>query len=105
MIAGIDRAIPDDNFDKFVSDFAHRVASFDKYAISEAKRFVNKRSGFPTEEEQHEDWDAAVRAVEQPVVQARTTKIIEMGLQKDLTFEINLDQEILKLTGEGPWDV
>ena len=40
----INRAIPDDELDDFVDTFARRIASFDKPALAEAKRLVNRRT-------------------------------------------------------------
>ncbi|KAF2867498.1 enoyl-CoA hydratase/carnithine racemase [Massariosphaeria phaeospora] len=101
----INRAIPDAEFEEFVDSYARRVSSFDKVALSEAKRIVNKRSSYPTAEEQKEDWNAFLGTLRQPHVQARTGKAIELGLQKDLDFELNIDQEMMKLVGKGPWNV
>ena len=40
----INRAIPDAELDDFVDRFARRVSSFDKEALTEAKRLVNRGS-------------------------------------------------------------
>lgn len=55
-------------------------------------------------EEQQGDFATAIVALEDPNVQARVAKAVELGLQTDLAYEINIDQEILKLVGQGPWD-
>jgi enoyl-CoA hydratase/carnithine racemase len=103
--SGINRAIPDDKFKEFVDSYAHRVSSFDKFAIAEAKRIINKRSIYPTIEEQKEDWNAFLQTLSQPNVQARVAKAIELGLQSDLDYELHVDQKIMELVGEGPWNV
>ena len=40
----INRALPDDELDDFVDTFARRIASFDRPALAEAKRLVNRRT-------------------------------------------------------------
>jgi enoyl-CoA hydratase/carnithine racemase len=44
----INRAIPDAELDDFVDRFARRIASFEKKALTEAKRLVNRSSLLPT---------------------------------------------------------
>jgi hypothetical protein len=55
--------------------------------------------------EQNEDWNAFLQTLSQPNVQARVAKAIELGLQTDLDYELHVDQKIMGLVGEGPWDV
>jgi phage-related baseplate assembly protein len=43
--------------------------------------------------------------VSQPNVQARVANAIELGLQSDLDYELHVDQKIMQLVGEGPWNV
>jgi hypothetical protein len=102
---GINRAIPDAEFPTFVDTFARRVASFDKLALSEAKRLINKHSSYPTAEEQKEEWDAFLVTAADPNVQARMVKLAELGLQTDVEFEKNIAERIMAVTGQGPWDV
>ena len=40
----INRALPDAELDDFVDTLARRIASFDKAALSEAKRLINRRT-------------------------------------------------------------
>src|SRR5271169_1030488 len=40
----INRALPDDELDGFVDTLARRIASFDKQALAEAKRLINRRT-------------------------------------------------------------
>jgi enoyl-CoA hydratase/carnithine racemase len=101
----INRAIPDAEFPTFVDTFARRVASFDKLALSEAKRLINKHSSYPTAEEQKEEWDAFLVTAADPNVQARMVKLAELGLQTDVEFEKNIAERIMAVTGQGPWDV
>ncbi|KAJ4296345.1 hypothetical protein N0V90_006390 [Kalmusia sp. IMI 367209] len=101
----INRAISDTEFETFVDKFACRVAGWDKYGIVNAKELIDKRTPWPTIEEQQEDYATAMKAFEDPNVQARIAKAAELGLQTDLGYELNLDSEVLKLVGEGPWNV
>jgi hypothetical protein len=66
---------------------------------------VNKRSIYPTVEEQKENWNVFLRTLSQPNVQTRVAKAIELGLQSDLDYELHVDQKIMQLVGEGPWNV
>ncbi|KAL5374870.1 hypothetical protein DPSP01_011622 [Paraphaeosphaeria sporulosa] len=99
----VNRAIPDAEFDGFIDTFARRVSSFDKSAILEAKRIINKRAGYPTVDEQAEDWNAALGLLATPNVQARVAKMVELGLQKDTDYELNVAEKLLDVQGEGPW--
>ncbi|KAH8883501.1 ClpP/crotonase [Thozetella sp. PMI_491] len=100
----INRAIPDDQFEDFVDSFARRVAGWDRYAIGAAKGLVNKRTGYPTVDEQQEDFNAFQAAFGQGAVAARLGAVVEAGLQSNETWEINANQELLKFTGDGPWN-
>ncbi|OAG05820.1 enoyl-CoA hydratase/carnithine racemase, partial [Paraphaeosphaeria sporulosa] len=91
----VNRAIPDAEFDGFIDTFARRVSSFDKSAILEAKRIINKRAGYPTVDEQAEDWNAALGLLATPNVQARVAKMVELGLQKDTDYELNVAEKLL----------
>lgn len=88
-----------------MDSYARRVSSFDKLALTEAKRIVNKRSIYPTTDEWREDWNAFLQTLSQANVRARVAKAIELGLQSNLDFELHVDQRIMQLVGEGPWDV
>ena len=102
---GINRAIPDAQFEKFVDKFARRVAGWDHYAIAAAKKLINERTGFPTANEQQESFNSFVAAASQGAVPARLKALGAAGLQTDLNFEINFDKEELRFVGDGPWKV
>ncbi|KAL1612201.1 hypothetical protein SLS60_000425 [Paraconiothyrium brasiliense] len=93
----INRAVPDAHFEEFVDTFASRVASFDKEAIVEAKRIINERSGFPTVEEQAEDWKAALGLLSTFKVQTRLAKLVELGLQTDVDFEVHAADRLMEV--------
>lgn len=101
----INRAIPDAQFEEFVDNFARRVAGWDHYAIAAAKKLINERTGFPTANQQQESFNSFLAAVAQGAVSARLKAMGAAGLQTNLNFEINLDEEELKFVGDGPWNV
>ena len=102
---GINRAIPDAQFEEFVDNFARRVAGWDHYAIAAAKKLINERTDFPTANQQQESFNSFLAAVAQGAVSARLKAMGAAGLQTNLDFEINLDEEELKFVGDGPWNV
>lgn len=100
---GINRAIPDAQFEDFVDSYARRVAGWDHYAIAAAKKLINERTGFPTANQQLESFNSFVAAAGQGAVPARLKALAAAGLQKNLTFEINFEKEELRFIGPGPW--
>jgi hypothetical protein len=102
---GINRAIPDVRFEEFVDNFARRVAGWDHFAIAAAKKLINERTGFPTANQQQESFNSFLVDVAQGAVPARLKAMAAAGLQIDLNFEINFDQEELRFVGDGPWTV
>src|SRR6187549_2640992 len=55
----VNRSFPDDDLDTFVDSFVKRIASFDKQAISETKRFVDVAS-LPPDYEIAPEWDVCL---------------------------------------------
>jgi len=104
-LKGINRAIPDDQFEYFIDKFARRVASWDHFGIATAKQLINKNSGFPTVAAWEETWDAFQECIKQPLAQARIQALIKAGLQANVTFEKNMGEELLRFVGSGPFDV
>jgi hypothetical protein len=103
--SGINRAIPDDQFEDFVDTFARRVAGWDRYAISHVKSVINEVTGFPTAQEVQEDFEAFVVSLNQGAVPARVEALAEAGFQTNETFEIHFAEEELRFVGPGPWNV
>ena len=60
---------------------ATRIASFDKWAISNTKRLVNEAS-LPPDVKMRAGWDACMASVKRPATQARIKTLLEQGLQK-----------------------
>jgi enoyl-CoA hydratase/carnithine racemase len=93
----INRAIPDAELDGFVDRLARRIASFDKGALTAAKRVVNRSSRLPEDTNLLATYDEFVRALAAPAATERVTKSLAAGLQTDGKFERNLGSELLAL--------
>jgi len=96
----VNRAIPDDEFDKFVDRFARRVAAFDRQALMDIKHFVNRVS-LPNDEEFPPQMDALRRSVAGPGQQARTKTLFELGLQQRSDVELRLGEYIERIAQTG----
>lgn len=74
----VNRSMPDDELDEFVDALATRIASFDRWAISNTKRLVNAASLAP-EVELAAGWDACIKSVGRATTQARLKAFRELG--------------------------
>jgi enoyl-CoA hydratase/carnithine racemase len=86
----INRAIPDAELDDFVDRFARRISSFDKEALAEAKRLVNRASSLPDNEQLVAAGTAFVRMLTRPDTQARISNLMSRGLQQRGDLELRL---------------
>jgi enoyl-CoA hydratase/carnithine racemase len=77
----VNRSLPDAELDGFVGALATRIASFDKWAISNTKRLVNAASLTP-EVEMAAGWEACMASVARPTTQARLKALRKMGFHK-----------------------
>jgi len=77
----VNRSLPDAELDGFVEALATRIASFDKWAISNTKRLVNAASLTP-EVEMAAGWEACMASVARPATQARLKAFRELGFHK-----------------------
>jgi len=77
----VNRSLPDAELDAFVESLAARIASFDKRAISETKRFADVAS-LPPDFEIAPEWDVCLASIMRPAAQAKITELIERGLHK-----------------------
>src|SRR5216110_1992008 len=77
----VNRSLPDADLDEFVDALANRIASFDKQAISETKRFVDVAS-LPPDYEIAPEWDACLASIARPAAQERIEKLMERGFHK-----------------------
>jgi enoyl-CoA hydratase/carnithine racemase len=74
----VNRSFPDSDLDAFVEALATRIASFDKRAISETKRFVDVAS-LPPDFEIAPEWDVCFASIMRPAAQERIKKLMEQG--------------------------
>jgi len=77
----VNRSLPDVELDEFVDRLANRIASFDKWAISNTKRLVNAAS-LPPDVEIDAGWDACMASVARPAAQARIKALMARGLHQ-----------------------
>ena len=77
----VNRSLPDAELDEFVDALAIRIASFDKQALSETKRFVDVAS-LPPDYEIAPEWDVCFASIMRPAAQERITKLMERGFHK-----------------------
>ena len=75
------RSFPDSELDAFVESLATRIASFDKRAISETKRFVDVAS-LPPDYEIAPEWDVCLASIMRPAAQQRIRMLMERGFHK-----------------------
>jgi enoyl-CoA hydratase/carnithine racemase len=77
----VNRSLPDAELDEFVDRLANRIASFDKWAISNTKRLVNAAS-LPPDVEIDAGWNACMASVVRPAAQARIKALMAQGLHQ-----------------------
>jgi len=88
--------LPDAELDKFVDALANRIASFDKRAISETKRFVNVAS-LPPDYEIAPEWDVCLASIMRPAAQKRIGMLLEQGFHKPGDVETRLGYHVGQL--------
>jgi enoyl-CoA hydratase/carnithine racemase len=89
----VNRALPDSELDEFVDALATRIASFDKRAISETKRFVDVAS-LPPDYEIAPEWDVCFASIMRPAAQERIKKLMERGFHKPGDVETRLGYHV-----------
>jgi len=77
----VNRSFPDSDLDAFVESLANRIASFDKRAIAETKRFADVVS-LPPDFEIAPEWDVCFASILRPAAQERIKKLMERGFHK-----------------------
>jgi enoyl-CoA hydratase/carnithine racemase len=77
----VNRALPDAELDGFVDALATRIASFDKWAISNTKRLVNAAC-LPPDVEIAAGWDAFIASINRPAAQEKLKALFEQGFHK-----------------------
>jgi enoyl-CoA hydratase/carnithine racemase len=89
----VNRSLPDSDLDAFVESLATRIASFDKRAISETKRFVDVAS-LPPDYEIAPEWDVCFASIMRPAAQERIKKLMEQGFHKPGDVENRLGYHV-----------
>src|SRR5215510_14767957 len=77
----VNRSLPDSELDGFVESLATRIASFDKRAITETKRFADVAS-LPPDFEIAPEWDVCLASIQRPAAQERIRMLMERGFHK-----------------------
>jgi enoyl-CoA hydratase/carnithine racemase len=85
----VNRAIADDELDDFVDRFARRIASFDQYAITEAKLLLNRPSMLKSEDFL-ESQAFFLKATLRPELSKREGKARKVAIAAGADFELRL---------------
>ena len=94
----VNRSFPDSELDVFVDSLATRIASFDKRAIAETKRFADVAS-LPPDFEIAPEWDVCLASIMRPAAQERIKKLMERGFHKPGDVEDRLGHHVGQLAG------
>jgi hypothetical protein len=92
----VNRALPDADLDAFVDALATRIASFDKRAISETKRFADVAS-LPPDYEIAPEWDVCLASIMRPAAQKRIGMLMERGFHQPGDVENRLGYHVGQL--------
>jgi enoyl-CoA hydratase/carnithine racemase len=92
----VNRSLPDMELDRFVDALASRVASFDKWAISNTKRLVNAANPV-ADVEIAAGWDTCMASIARPAAQARIEALREIGFHEPGDVENRLGFYLGKL--------
>jgi enoyl-CoA hydratase/carnithine racemase len=90
----INRAVPDNELDSIVEQFAQRVASFDRNAIALAKHILNERGQVAEPADLTSTYDRFGGLLADPNTQARAARFFAGGLQQRSDFEMNLSDHL-----------
>src|SRR5437762_6954902 len=92
----VNRSLPDAELDEFVDALATRIASFDKRANSETKRFVDVAS-LPPDYEIAPEWDVCLASNMRPAAQERIKKLLDQGFHQPGDVEQRLGYHVGEL--------
>jgi enoyl-CoA hydratase/carnithine racemase len=95
----VNRSLPDAELDEFVEALATRIASFDKWAISNTKRLVN--TSLPPDVEIGAGWDACIASLGRPAAQENIKTLIARGFHKPGDIEDRLGYHLGALVRKG----
>ena len=97
----VNRSFPDAELDVFVDSLANRIASFDKQALSETKRFADVAS-LPPDYEIAPEWDVCLASIMRPAAQERIAMLMERGFHKAGDVETRLGYHVGQLGAKSP---
>ena len=89
----VNRAIPDSEFENFVTAFARRVSGWDHQAIVEIKSFIDKYTRLPDAEYPLHS-DAYWAGVSRPEVAGIVGRLLDNGMQQRGPLEYDLGEQI-----------
>jgi enoyl-CoA hydratase/carnithine racemase len=89
----VNRSLPDSDLDAFVEALATRIASFDKQAISETKRFADVAS-LPPDFEIAPEWYVCLASSARPAAQKRIRTLMERGFHRSGDVEDRLGYHV-----------
>jgi enoyl-CoA hydratase/carnithine racemase len=92
----VNRSFPDAGLDSFVDALAMRIASFDKQAIADTKRLVDKAS-LPSNSDIAPEWDAFIASLGRPATQARIKALMARGFHRPGDVENRLGHHVGQL--------
>ena len=92
----VNRSLRKRDLDAFVDALATRIASFDKRAISETKRFADVAS-LPPDFEIAPEWDVCFASIMRPAAQERIKELMERGFHKPGDVEDRLGYYVSQL--------
>src|SRR5256885_3149471 len=93
----VNRSFPDSELDAFVESLATRIASFDKRAIRETKRFADVAS-LPPDYESAPEWDVCFSSIMRPAGQERIKGLMERGFHKARSKSTRLNSSHLVIS-------
>lgn len=92
----VNRSLPDAELNGFVDALAMRIASFDKAAIADTKRLVDKAS-LPADADIAPEWDAFIASLGRPATQARIKALMARGFHRPGDVENRLGHYVGQL--------
>ena len=92
----VNRSLPDSALNTFVDGLATRIASFDKQAISETKRFADVAS-LPPDFEIAPEWDVCFASIMRQAAQKRIRSLMDLGFHKPGDVENRLGHYVGQL--------
>jgi enoyl-CoA hydratase/carnithine racemase len=92
----VNRSFPDSELDAFVESLATRIASFDKRAIGETKRFADVAS-LPPDYEIAPEWDVCLASIMRPAAQERIRTLMDRGFHRPGDVENRLGHHVGQL--------